>query len=214
MRRMWLLAAAFASLAGSCECLPAHPAERVHSADLVFTARVLVSVGARVEYAVTKRYKGKAPARLRVFDLANACNGPRPVPDREYVVMARKSAGLWVTGPCEGAVAMDKAEEYLTYLRTADLKRPRLNLVTGQVMFPPRARTSALLRLKNGATIHYATTDEAGLFAIEDVPAGEYDVEAVAPGFHAAKQPVIRVGKTGVTRTYIPMRPGSTSGRK
>jgi hypothetical protein len=205
MRRMWLLAAAFASLAGSCECTPTHPAERIHAADLVFTARVLHSTGASVEYGIVKSYKGKPPTRLKVFDLAHACNGPRPIADREYLVIARKSAGLWVSGPCEGAFAIDTAGAYLSYLRNADLKRPAANLVTGQLLFPSRVRASALVRLKHGSTIHYATADEAGLFAVENVPEGEYKVEAVAPGFHAAKQPVIRVAGKGVTRAYIPM---------
>jgi hypothetical protein len=207
MPRMWLLAAAFVSLAGSCECTPTHPAERIHSADLVFTGRVLVSVGSRVEYSISKRYKGKPPARLKVFDFANACNGPRPVPDREYLVIARKSAGLWVTGPCEGAVAIENANAYLSYLRTGNVNRPVSNLVTGQLIFPSRARSAALVRLKHGTTIHYGTADDAGLFAIENVPEGEYKVEAVAPGFHAAKEPTIRVARKGVTRAYIPMEP-------
>jgi hypothetical protein len=202
---MWLAAAAFVALAPTCDCKPAHPAERLYAADMVFTGRVLVSAGGNVEYRIARKYKGKPASRVKVFDLADACGGAPPVAGREYLVLARRSAGLWVTGPCEGAIAIEKAGTYLASLRSSGRKRPASNLVTGQVMYPPRVRSSALVRLRRGTEIHYATADETGLFAIEDVPEGNYTVEAVAPGLHAVKAPAIHVARKGITRAYIPM---------
>jgi hypothetical protein len=201
---MWLFAAALA-VAPSCTCTPAHPAERILAADAVFIGRTLRSLAGNVEYTVVKTFKGNPSTRMKIFDLADACGGARPVPGSEYLVLTRRSAGLWVTGPCEGALALDSAERYLSYLRSLDPKRPPSNLVTGQVIFETAARTSVLVRLKHGTSIHYATADEAGLFAIENVPEGEYTVEAVARGFRAVKTPRIRVERRGVTRAYVPM---------
>ncbi|HET8550726.1 MAG TPA: carboxypeptidase regulatory-like domain-containing protein [Bryobacteraceae bacterium] len=204
---MWLLAAAFAAFAPSCDCTPAHPAEHIVTSDVVFIGRVFRALAGNVEYTVLKRFKGKPPARLKVFDLADACGGAKPLSGREYLVMARRSAGLWVIGPCEGALEIENASRYLSYLRSADLKRPSPNLVTGQIIFVGAARTSALVRLRRGGTIHYATADDAGLFAFENIPEGEYKVETVARGFRAVKTPSIHVTRNGITRAYITMQP-------
>jgi hypothetical protein len=202
---MWLAAFALAALPPACDCSPTHPAERVFTADLVFTGQVFRSAGANIEYSVLKRYKGKAPVRLKVYDLGEACKAPRPLSDREYVVLARRSAGLWVTGPCEGAVPIEDARRYLTYLSAIDTGRSSLNLVTGQILFPPKAHVVALVRLRKGASILYATADDAGLFVFENVPAGDYSVEVTAPGFRTTKTPRVRAGAKGITRVFVPL---------
>ena len=204
---MWLVAAALAALAPPCDCSPTHPAERVMEADLIFIAQVFRSGSGTVDYTIVRRHKGKAPPRLRVHDLSDACKAPAPQRGREYLVFARRSAGLWVTGPCGGAVPVDEAREYVAYLSTPNTRRGPANLVTGQLLFPPKVQTSALVRLRRGASIQYATANAAGLFAFEDVSPGEYSIEAVARGFRAVKTPVVRVAAKGVTRAWIPMEP-------
>jgi hypothetical protein len=200
---MWLLAAAFAALQPACGCSPVHPAERIYAAELVFTARVHRSVWPNVEYTVLARHKGKAPSRIMIYDLSHACGAPQPKPGAEYLVLARRSAGLWVSGPCDDTLPAERAQHYVQHLGT----KPGANLITGQVVFPSRLRTSALVRLRRGSTIYYATADEAGLFALPDLPSGEYSVEAVAAGFTAVKTPVVNVPAKGVARVYVAMEP-------
>jgi hypothetical protein len=160
-----------------------------------------------MEYTVVTQYKGKAPARIMIYDLAHACNAAEPEEGREYLVLARRSAGLWVSGPCEGTLLVGDAQRFLRYLSADTSKKPAANLVTGQIVFPPRHHASALVKLRHGSTLYYATADDLGLFAFADVPPGEYSVEAVASGFRLVKTTVLQVAAKGITRTYLAMEP-------
>jgi hypothetical protein len=58
-------------------------------------------------------------------------------------------------------------------------------------------------------TTRIARTDSLGLFEAQDMPAGEYEVEVVVPGFEAVRQPVLLVGP--VVERELVLTPGRLS---